>query len=110
MDDGSGLPICPARCTPAEERGFDGRRPDAEQSAARWTGAEPVDGAGRDEDEGARSDSFCGSAAGVEGVGAFEHVEGLRFIMRVRWVVEAGVLPGFPERPVAAGVGAGRLA
>src|SRR4051812_33842068 len=83
-----------------EERGLDGRRPDAEEPAALGAGPEPVDRARRDEDEGARSDALCGSGAGVEGVGALEHVEGLCFVMRVRWVVEAGVLPGLPERPV----------
>jgi hypothetical protein len=69
-----------------------------------------VDGARRNEDECAWSDSFCGSGAGVEGVGTFKDVEGFCFIMGVRWVVEARVLPRLPDRLMTAGLGPGCFA
>ena len=66
-----------------------------------------MDGARRNEDKRAWSDSLRRSGAGVEDVGPFEDVEGLCLIMGVRWVVEAGVLPRLPERPMTAGLGSG---
>src|SRR4051794_12258271 len=89
----------------AEEGGLDGRWPQADQTPTLGTGSEAVNGAGRDEDQGAGQDSFCRIGVGVEGVGALEDVEGFCFVVRVRRGLEAGVLPCLAGGPVAAGLG-----
>ena len=93
-----------------EKRGFDGRWPDAEKSAAFRSGAEPMNRAWRDEHEGAWPDSFSGVGVGVEGVLTLEDVEGLCFVVSVWRVIEAGVLPCLSEGPVPTGLGSGCFA
>ena len=88
----------------AEERGFDRRRPDAEKPAAFWAGAEPMNHAWGDEDEGAWPDAFCGVGVGIEGVLTLEDVEGFCFVVSVRRVLEAGFLPRLTDGPLYAGL------
>ena len=52
----------------------------------------------------------AGIGVGVEGVGTLEDVEGFCFIMGVRWVVEAGVLPSLANGPMTARLGSGCFA
>ena len=51
-----------------------------------------MDSSGRYEDEGAWTYVLHRITIGVEGVTPFEHIERLRLVMRVRRVIEAGVL------------------
>src|SRR4051812_20706606 len=87
-----------------EKGGLDGRWPQTEQTPTLGTGPEPVNRPRWDEDESARSDPLSGVSIRVEGVAALQDVEGFRFLVRVRGVVEVWVLPGLSEGPVSAGL------
>jgi hypothetical protein len=99
----------PAIRSVIEECGLDSRGPKADEFASLRPSPKAVDGAGRYEDEGAWTYSLHGVSVGVEGVTPFHHIERLRLIMRVRRVIEAGVLRRLAQGPVSARFGAGSL-
>jgi len=104
------LLVCLARPSSAEERGFDGRGPQSKQTPAFGTSSETVFSAGRNEHERPRSDALCRSRSGVEGVRALEDVEGFCFVVYVGGIVESGVLPRLPQRPMPTSLATGCLA
>ena len=68
-----------------------------------------MDGSGRNKDKRARTYFLHGISVGIEGIAPFEHVERLRLVVGVRWVIKAGLLPRLAHSPVSVRFGAGSL-